>query len=414
MPKDLAVQPSNPLRSSANPLTWQLVALLSVYVLLLVLGIGIFHSPWAMPRGNEMGWDRATFASLNAATLTGFQPSVLPAQYQWTGQIATFGLIIAGILFNLIAGGILAVRVLRLRYRISHIVGSAITAMVLATFVGALFLAEPGNPMAGVFSGAAAFGNCGLTLAPLHSLASWQTQLVLLPLAVLGGLGLPVLMQSAGWVGGHNTLDRHTRTVFTWSAGLFLLGLILLLAMRYIDPAGQTAADSWRTALGASSAASVDMRTFGLPLPFTTLFPANSMRWIALLFMAVGASSAGTGGGIKTTTLAVLLAGLWRTYRRQQPGRLFAIAAIWLGIYCLVAFLCLLALLVTQPQLAPDRLLFMSISALSNVGLSKDPISLTGPALYILSITMLLGRLLPLAILWWTAKTVPDADLLVA
>jgi Trk-type K+ transport system membrane component len=130
--------------------------------------------------------------------------------------------------------------------------------------------------------------------------------------------------------------------------------------------------------------------------------------------MAVGASSAGTGGGIKITTLAVLFTGLLHTFRRRQPGRLFAVAATWVGIYCLIAFLCLIALLVTQPQLAPDRLLFMSISALSNVGLSKDPISLTGPGLYILSITMLLGRLIPLAILWWTAMTVRDADLLVA
>jgi trk system potassium uptake protein TrkH len=396
-----------------DPSSRPLITLLIGYALLLILGTVVFRNPSAMPRGNE-NWDRVVFASINAGTLTGFQPSVVPAQYLWGGQIATFILMVGGILFNLIAGGILAVGVLRLRYRVEQIVGAAVTALVLATFIGALFLAEPGRPMAGVFQGAAAFGNCGLTLASVHSLASWQTQLVLLPMAVAGGLGLPVLMQWAGWLGGRNALDRHSRTVIAWTAGLFLLGTGLLLGLRYIDPAGRLADESWRMALGASSAASLDTRTFGLPLPFTTLFPALSMQWIALLLMAVGASPAGTGGGIKTTTLAVLFGGLRRTFRGERAGRLFAIAATWVGIYGLIAFLCLIALLITQPQLAPDRLLFLSVSALSNVGLSKDPIALSAAGLYVLSITMLLGRLMPLAILWWTAKTVQDADLLVA
>ncbi len=406
------IQPLNP-DPSTLPLPRAIPALLIGYLLLLLLGIGLFRSPIAMPRGNEMPWDRAVFSAVNAGTLTGFQPFVTAAQYQWAGQMMTLVLVIGGILFTLIVGGALAVRILGLRYRMADIVGAAIACLVVSSFLGALFLSEPGRPLAGIFHGAAAFGNCGLRLSAPPSLASWRTQLVLFPLAVAGGLGLPVLMEWAGWIGGRNRLGRHARTVFAWTAGLFLVGLAALLLLWLIDPAGQAGTESWRIALGAASAGSLDSRTPGLPLAFMTLFPAASMQWVAMVLMAIGTSPAGTGGGLKTTTLAALVEGVRRAFRGEPAGRLFAIAAGWLGIYCAVGFACLIALLIAQPQLSPDRLLFLSVSALSNVGLSKDPIAMTGPGLYILSITMLLGRLLPMGILWWTLRSAGQSDLVV-
>lgn len=388
--------------------------LLAAYVLLLVLGTLTFHSPAAMPRGNEMGWDRAVFSAVNAGSLTGFQPFVTAAQYMWLGRAATFVLIIGGILFALIAGGMLAVRVLRLPYGLGQIVGSAVTCIAVATFLGAMFAGEPGQPLAGVFSGAAALGNCGLTLGPAPGLMDWRTQLILLPLAVGGGLGLPVLMQTAGWLGGRNRLDGQTRTVWAWTAGMYLLGVALFAGVRYLDPAGWSGTAGLGAALGAASAASLDTRTFGLPLSFAAMFPAVSLQWIAMPLMAIGASSAGTGGGIKTTTVHVLFGGVRRAFGGRSPGRLFGIAAVWIGVYGLCAFACVIALLITQPQMAADRLLFLSISAMSNVGLSKDPISMTGMGLYILSAAMLAGRLLPMVILGWTAWAVKDAELAVA
>jgi Trk-type K+ transport system membrane component len=54
--------------------------------------------------------------------------------------------------------------------------------------------------------------------------------------------------------------------------------------------------------------------------------------------------------------------------------------------------------------------LFLAVSAASNVGLAHEPVSMAGPGLVILSAAMLLGRVLPIAILWWQAATSREAD----
>jgi hypothetical protein len=66
-----------------------------------------------------------------------------------------------------------------------------------------------------------------------------------------------------------------------------------------------------------------------------------------------------------------------------------------------------------QPELPADRLLFIAISAASLVGFSQDPISMTGGGMIVVSVAMFLGRVAPIAILWWSATTVKDGDVAV-
>ena len=60
-----------------------------------------------------------------------------------------------------------------------------------------------------------------------------------------------------------------------------------------------------------------------------------------------------------------------------------------------------------------DRALFIIISAVSNVGLSHDPLGVNPDNAFVLSSAMLLGRLMPMIILWWTALSCDDADVAV-
>jgi Trk-type K+ transport system membrane component len=93
--------------------------------------------------------------------------------------------------------------------------------------------------------------------------------------------------------------------------------------------------------------------------------------------------------------------------------RATGIAALWLGIYMAALMIGVILLVQVQSQIPADRLLFLAVSALSNVGLSHDPVSITGPGLLVLSALMLIGRLVPLAILWWVARTTAGAEVLV-
>ena len=86
---------------------------------------------------------------------------------------------------------------------------------------------------------------------------------------------------------------------------------------------------------------------------------------------------------------------------------------MWVGLYAAIVFGGLLLLLWRVPDMSADRLLFLAVSAASNVGLSHDPVPTAGPGLYTLCLLMLAGRIVPVAVLWWMARAVDDADLAV-
>jgi Trk-type K+ transport system membrane component len=129
--------------------------------------------------------------------------------------------------------------------------------------------------------------------------------------------------------------------------------------------------------------------------------------------MILGPASGGVGGGLKVTTLAVLFRGVRKSYAGNPPGRPFTIAAVWLAAYALLIFIGFLTLLTYAPQMPGDRLLFLVISAATNVGWSHDPISIVKSGLTTLSVIMLAGRILPMAILWWMSKSAEGTDLAV-
>jgi Trk-type K+ transport system membrane component len=86
---------------------------------------------------------------------------------------------------------------------------------------------------------------------------------------------------------------------------------------------------------------------------------------------------------------------------------------LWTIIYLGMLLLATLVLLVTEPGLHLDRTLFLTASALGNVGLSHDPIVVSDAGLCALSVTMLLGRIAPVLMLWHAFKTTPESTVAV-
>lgn len=403
-------RPTASLDAGASMDAWWWV--LAIYGVVFGIGVIFYHSPLAMVGGNELGWDRAFFAAANGVSLTGFQSFANPSHYQPGGRWMAFALVIAGTQLTLIAGGLASVKILRLRYSANHVVAAAITLQLLVLLAGTVFLADPTRPLAGVFNAAAAFANCGLTLGDVPSAGSAEAQLLLLPLAVIGGLGLVVVLEVMDWVRGKGSPGRHSRSALTLTAGAYLVSLTLFMALRWIGSSGT--AENWSTAWIHSSAAAIDLRSAGIPFSFPELFPTVAMQWAAMGLMIVGACPGGTGGGIKLTTLVEVFHGARRSLGDRNAGRPFGFALVWMGAYAAIAAVTCISLICLEPQLSADRLLFLAISATSNVGLAQNPVNLTGPGLYVLSMAMLLGRLTPLAILLRMSATDTRATLLVA
>jgi len=213
-------------------------------------------------------------------------------------------------------------------------------------------------------------------------------------------------------LGSRRRLSTHARTVLTWTFGLYIAGTLCFATIQWAAAHFTRDPDKMRVIWATSSATAIVTRTAGISEQFGYAFP-RAMEWVMMLLMVIGASPGGTGGGVKTTTVAAVAGGARRLLRGQNPGRQVGIALSWLGIYLGMLLLAVIALLATEPQSGADRILMLAISALSNVGLSHDRLSMSISGMFVLAALMLAGRMVPLIILWWMADTTADAELAV-
>lgn len=405
--------------ADAAPQRWDLftlfIWLICGYLLLLPLGNIALYASSTLAAGNELTADRARFAVVNALTLTGFQSGISIETYPWPGQVVILLLTLTGTAFSMIAGGLAVVRIAKLPFDDGQVVRAGLTACAAMTVLGTLPLMESGGTLLGALMlSAGSLGNSGLYLGRLPAMAGWQTHLVILPLAVIGTLGLPVLMELYDLVLRRRPLSFYSRTVL-WLTGLFYIaGFALLLVLRWMSaPSLSGSAQDTASFIASASVASINSRTLGLPFEYAQDFP-RAMRWGVVLLMIVGGSPASAAGGLKTTTLYELVRNTWLILAGQQPARAMGFAVVWVASYIGLVVLAFLSLLLADPQLSAERAFYEVVSAVSNAGLSYDRIFTVSPGLDVLTVAMLMGRVVPLLILWWMATKTEEAELPVA
>src|SRR5688572_14649271 len=199
------------------------------YLILIVLGVIVFRLPGATIKGNAFSLERSVFTVVNAITLTGFQQSVPLDDYGPTGVACVLTLTIVGSLFAMIVGGIGVTRLLRLPYSDARIITATLYTYVVAVSLGAAIVAEPGRGLvSSATQAASAFGNSGLYLGRLPGVGEWRTHAALMPLAFLGALSIPVLLELTDLMFLRRPLSLHSRIVLTTTAALYLVGLIFL------------------------------------------------------------------------------------------------------------------------------------------------------------------------------------------
>ncbi|MFW6050400.1 MAG: TrkH family potassium uptake protein [Myxococcota bacterium] len=413
-----------------------------------LLGALLLNLPQSLRNPADASFVDGLFTAISAVCVTGLVVHPTPDTYTPFGQAVLLVLMQAGGLgiMSLYAGfTVLAGR--RLRLRSSATLAEIIDAESLASLrrtllgivaytfvieaVGAvilylLFLGYPataaglgaeglaagaGNRVwAAVFHAVSAFCNAGFTLFRGNAEAfagDWAVSLTLMALIVLGGLGFPVLRELRRQLVVRvrrrpaTRISLHTRVVLVTSGTLVAAAALALLALEHD---GSMAGLPWDERVLTALFQSVTARTAG----FNTL-PIGAMAAPALmllcLVMFVGAAPGSTGGGIKTTTVAVLFATfraelggrphvrlLDRTVARATVQRAMGVAFLSVILVSLI----LLALLVTERH-APLDLAFETFSAFATVGLSTGvtpTLSTTGKLL--ITLTMLVGRIGPL------------------
>jgi Trk-type K+ transport system membrane component len=404
MPVQSLSEPALP-RLPAPPEILGPSVLVPLFCSCIVLGCLLYHVPgFATLKGNELTWPQPLFTAINAATLTGFQQPRNPNEYTVVGQLLTLLLTYVGMMFSFICGGVAVLRIARMRFKDWQLIAWALGSILVVTIFGGIaMLGEGRNYPQASFQAVSAFANSGLVLRKLPAAASASAVLVLLPLAVLGGLGLPVMMEVTDAVRRRTPLSAHTRAVLSWSAGVYLVLAIILIGLRWTAGVGD-----FKTILIDASQLSLNSRSGGFAFSFAANLP-QATTFFLVLAMVIGASPAGTGGGIKVTTLATLSTGTQELLAGRPPGRRYGAAIVWVGVYLGMLIASTIGLLLTDSEIHLDRGLFLAASALGNVGLSHNPVEAPPAAMYVLCATMLVGRVAPVLMLWYLIDTTPDA-----
>lgn len=269
----------------------------------------------------------------------------------------------------------------------------------------------------GVFHAVSAFCNAGFSLYAdsLTGLrAEWGSMLTIMALIVFGGLGFLVvydLLRLRPWHSNPKTRGRltlHSRIVLTATVVLLLIPWVLFLALEWNHsltglPFSQKVLDSLFFA--------VTPRTAGFNVVVRGEMAAPS-QLLSMLLMFVGGSPGSTAGGVKTSTILILLLTVIAMIRGREDtecfGRTVPTAAVREATvicflsFCLVfaAFGIMLITEHTQPEpssFSGFDLLFETVSAFGTVGLSTGATGhLSSVGRVCIIVLMFIGRLGPL------------------
>ncbi|KGG11586.1 Potassium uptake protein TrkH [Prochlorococcus sp. SS52] len=300
--------------------------------------------------------------------------------------------------------------------------GIALTAFVLIA-IGACILFYFGftdisnlgeRAWASIFHSISAYNNAGFGLwsNSMQSYRSnWVVNGVVILLVLLGGLGWRVT--SDIWTNRKNLhfrrLSLHTRLVIRTSVFLICLGTFGLFLTESIEKGAFFFTINWHERFLTSLFASISARTAGftsMPISIETISDSGLLLLMTLMF--IGASPGGTGGGIKTTTIAALMAATRSTLRGQdnvvirhrQISDKVVLKAVGITVGSLL-FVLIMALLISmangfggQDNFSFLEILFTCISAFATVGFDLGVTQhLSGIGQFILVLGMFVGRL---------------------
>lgn len=275
------------------------------------------------------------------------------------------------------------------------------------------------SPFEAAFHAVSAFCNAGFCL--WRDSFAWERPAFLLVAAgliVAGGIGFFVLVDLAhrALLRHHRPLTLHTKLVLSTTALLLAGGTFGFLALEWD---GVLASLSVPLRFLHAFFQAVTCRTAGFStLPMDALRPPTLIMLSGLMF--IGASPGSCGGGIKTTTFALLCLGLrarlrgWgkaRAFRRgiapAAVDRAMAVFLLSLGTVTAATFV----LLCLQP-LPPLAAWFEVISAFGTVGLSTGVTpGLAAGGKLLLAAVMFAGRLGPLTLAYSMAHPVEAEEM---
>jgi len=259
-----------------------------------------------------------------------------------------------------------------------------------------------------VFHSVSAFCNAGFSTYSENLVRYNDSIPVILTISFLiitGGLGFLTIFNIISSIKPKNKkiINTHTKIVLTVTLFLIIFGTVMIFLLEYNNSFINL---TLKQKILGSFFQSVTSRTAGFNSVNIGILTAPVLLLISFL-MFIGGSPGSTAGGIKTTTLGILIASVSSTiqnkdcikiYKREIDNRIvfkaFSLVVLSFTYVCVIFII----MLITEKEF-PIKILFEVISAFGTVGLSAGITTmLTSAGKILIIMTMFIGRLGPITL----------------
>ncbi|MFI5808538.1 TrkH family potassium uptake protein [Streptomyces sp. NPDC051561] len=410
------------------------------FVLAVLLGAALLMLPLASEDGSATNALTALFTATSAVCVTGL--AVVDTGTYWSGfgegvilaliQVGGFGIMTMASLLALLVSGRLRLRLQMTAQAETKSLGIGDVRRVLLGVAGCTVIVELavaavlalrlrfgyGNEIGesaylGFFHAVSAFNNAGFGLHADSLTQYAQDPWVTLPVAaavILGGLGFPVLLEilrhrHRRLTTGRRNWTLHLKLTVLATVALLIVGTVLTCLLEWTNQ-GTLGPLTWGDKLLNGFFHSAMSRTAGFNALDVGAMNASTLLMTCML-MFVGGGSAGTAGGIKVTTFAVLAAAMAAEVRGEPNSSVLgrklgphvlrqALTVALLGIGLVMGATLILLSVVRAPF---EAVLFEAVSAFGTVGMSTGiTAQVPGAGQLVLIMLMFVGRLGPITL----------------
>lgn len=415
------------------------------FIGIILTGTVLLMMPFSSADGSFTPFDNAFFMATTSVCVTGLTTLTTAVHWSFIGKVIILILIQLGGLGVVCVGiGIMIIIKKRITlkeriliqeaYNLDNIDG--MVRLIKKVIIGAFFMEAIGAVLYStvfipdyglerglwysVFHSISAFCNAGIDILGEVSFEAYRTNIIVnlttMILIVTGGIGFIVwwdikkVFVNAREIKKYRgqlfaRLDVHSKIAIVMTSILIILGATVIFVMEYNN--SSTIGDlSLGNKIMVSFFESITTRTAGFATVNQSLFRDGSAV-IIMLFMFIGGSPMGTAGGLKTTTVAMILLSVRGTIKGRRETEVFdrrisreniktGQSVIALGF--IFAITAIIVLTVTEDVGLKD-ITFEVMSALGTVGLTRGltpELSVSGK--FIIALVMFAGRLGPITL----------------
>lgn len=414
------------------------------YLTFILLATCLLYLPISQQSGVQLNWSEALFTATSAMTVTGLTVVHTADSFSVFGiiviafciQLGGIGIMTMGTFIWMMMGSKISMsrRMLIMAdhnqmslsgivYLIKNLLGIALLIELIGAIILGIYFLNYFDRWyeafyQGTFAGISAFTNAGFditgqSLVPFAG--DYFVQVVVMLMIIAGAIGFPVLVELKEYFSGKDANFRFSLFTKITTTTYFILLVFSTVSIWLFERGQHYVGMEWHQQFFFSLFTSVTARSAGLTTMDMNDFTLPTLMFLSVM-MIIGASPSSVGGGIRTTTLAVMFLTIraftlgrsdvkvfGRELHLDDIRKCFIVISLFIAIW----FAAIIAIVTIEGATSEEliSIVFEVSSAFGTCGLSMGITSdLSQMSQFILMILMFMGRIGLVALLFSLKK----------